>query len=167
MSKIFLIVACVAFATTALCESCTNPQITSTSFTTQDATIVTNIAYISDFTLKCGNGEASTLYAEINGNIVPVSIVGENQYQVSWTEDTKTARSGDKVVRIFDEDGYAALRKALRAGEGLASVQSLSDVVINHPGAYNGPWLQSELLATIISLIIAYFAISFKLKVTA
>ena len=70
-------------------------------------------------------------------------------------------------MRIFDEDGYAAARKALRAGEDLSSVPSVADLVVNHPGAYNGPWLKSELLATLVSLVVAYFAVSFKLKVTA
>lgn len=77
------------------------------------------------------------------------------------------ARSGDKVVRIFDEEGYTALRKALRAGEDPSSVASLADVVVNHPGAYDGPWLKSELLATLVSLVVAYFALSFKLKITS
>jgi translocon-associated protein subunit delta len=86
---------------------------------------------------------------------------------VSWTEDTKTASSGNRLVRIFDEETYGAARKALRAGEDLSGVASFADVVINHPGAYNGPWLKSELLATLVSLVVTYFAISFKLKVTA
>lgn len=86
---------------------------------------------------------------------------------MSWTEDFKTVRSGNKNVRIFDEEGYAALRKAIRAGEPLSSVGSLADVTVNYPGVYNGPVLKSELFATIISLVVAYFAISFRLKVTA
>ncbi|XP_044257334.1 translocon-associated protein subunit delta-like [Tribolium madens] len=166
MFRSFLIASIFAFSA-VFGDSCTKPEITSTSFTTQDATIVTNIAYIADFTLKCSNGQVPPLYAEVNGNIVPVSVVGPNQYQISWTEDTKTARSGDKLVRVLDEDGFAAARKALRAGEDLSAVPSMADVVINYPGAYNGPWLKSELLATLVSLVVTYFAISFKLKVTA
>lgn len=177
-----LILASIFTFCAVSCESCTNPQLTSTSFTTEDATIVTNIAYISEFTLKCSNGQVPPLYAEVNGNIVPVSVVGPNQYQVSnltdvqnltrfsqvsWTEDIKTARSGDKLIRVLDEDGFAAARKALRGGEDLSSVPSVADLSVYYPGAYNGPWLKSELLATIVSLVVSYFAISFKLKVTA
>lgn len=65
------------------CSSCTNPEITSETFTTQDATIVTSIAYVSEFQVKCKTGTATNLYADIEGSIVPVSVVGQGLYQVS------------------------------------------------------------------------------------
>ncbi|XP_019872776.1 translocon-associated protein subunit delta [Aethina tumida] len=161
LSVLFCVFAAV------LCDTCKNVQVTSKSFTTQDVTIVTNVAYISEFSVQCGSGALNALYAEIEGNVVPVSSVGPNKYQVSWTEDPKTAKRGDRVVRLFDEDGYTALRKAIRAGEDVSSVSELANVVINHPGAYSGPWLRGEVVATIISIVIAYFAIVSKSKVVS
>lgn len=167
------------------CSSCINPEITSETFTTQDATIVTNIAYVSEFQVKCKTGAATNLYADIEGNIVPVSIVGQGVYQVclllmlvafetiftgfqiSWTEDTKVSSRGDKVVRLFDEDGVALIRKALREGDDISSVPALGSVVINYPGAFNGPWLKSEFLAALSSLIIAYVAITSRSKLVS
>lgn len=84
---------------------------------------------------------------------------------MSWTEEAKTARSGDKQIRLFDEEGYTAYRKAVRAGEDVSAVSSLFSVVVNHPGAFSGPWLKSEFIATVVSLVIAYFAIASRSKV--
>lgn len=71
-----------AIISTVYCSSCNNPTVTSKSFTTQDATIVTNIAYVAEFDLKCDSGAPSSLYADIDGNITPASLVTQNGYQV-------------------------------------------------------------------------------------
>lgn len=65
--------------------SCTNPKVESTSFTTQDATIVSQIAFITEFTLKCSNGASETipLFAEVEGKLSPVSRIGTDKFQVS------------------------------------------------------------------------------------
>lgn len=70
----------------ALAESCTNPQVEASSFTTLDATVVTHIAYITEFTLKCDNPlpENYALYAEVEGKPLTAARVGENKYQVSF-----------------------------------------------------------------------------------
>lgn len=56
------------------------------------------------------------------------------------------------------------MRKALRDGDDIGSVPSLVDVVINHPGAFTGPWLKSEFLAVVLSIVIAYVAITSRSK---
>ncbi|XP_056646878.1 translocon-associated protein subunit delta-like [Diorhabda sublineata] len=148
----------------SLCLGCSNPEIISTSFTTLDATIVRNIAYIADFSVKCKSGNIGNLYAAFDRQIGPVSIVGNNRFQVSWTEESKSAKSGERVIRLFDEDGYTVFRKAIRAKEDTSNVQSFANVVVNHPGAYNGPWLKSEFIATMVSLTVAYIAIASRAK---
>nr|CAD7195006.1 unnamed protein product [Timema douglasi] len=123
-------------------EVCSNPDVTASAYTTQDATVLTSIAFIADFTLKCGNGaKGIPLYAEIDGKTVPAARTGDDKYQVSWTEEVKKARSGDYNVNLFDDEGYAALRKAVRSGEDASTVKPLVTVVVNYPGAYQGPWL--------------------------
>lgn len=87
--------------------------------------------------------------------------------QVSWTEDTRTAKRGDKSVRIFDEDGNIAVRKALRDGEDISSVEPLFRVNISYPGAFSGPWLKSEFVAVVVSALIAYLAISSRSKLVS
>nr|CAD7433960.1 unnamed protein product [Timema monikensis] len=130
-------------------------NVTASAYTTQDATVLTSIAFIADFTLKCGNGaKGIPLYAEIDGKTVPAARTGDDKYQVSWTEEVKKARSGDYNVNLFDDEGYAALRKAVRSGEDASTVKPLVTVVVNYPGAYQGPWVNSEFMAAVLSLLV-------------
>lgn len=64
--------------------ACSNPEVTSKSFTTQDATIVSHIGFISEFSVKCSSGQVSSLYAQLeDGSVIPVAVVGPQAYQVS------------------------------------------------------------------------------------
>ena len=53
-------------------------------FTTQDATIVTKIAYVADFTVSCASGASDlNLYAETANGLVSVArSVDGSKYQV-------------------------------------------------------------------------------------
>lgn len=87
MSKLLFICAFSAIISLSLGQSCTSPKIESTkSFTTEDATIVSQIAFISKFKLKCGNraSETSPLFAEVDGKLSPVVRVGIDEFQVSF-----------------------------------------------------------------------------------
>lgn len=81
-NSILLAVCCFASVTFVNCSSCENPQITSKTFTTQDATVVLNIAYVTEFEVQCKSGTLSNLYADIDGAVVPISVIGPNTYQV-------------------------------------------------------------------------------------
>lgn len=82
MNKSLFFATIFAVFSVVISSSCSKPEVTSNSFSTQDATIVSNIAYISEFTVKCGSGDIGSIYAELDGNVVPVSVVGPNRYQV-------------------------------------------------------------------------------------
>lgn len=75
----------------------------------------------------------------------------------------KKASRGDHVIRLFDEEGFAAVRKAHRSGAA-SSVTPLAEVNVNHPGAFNGPYVNSEILAAGLSILVAYVAFSTKSK---
>lgn len=166
--NVLFVLAIFTFAHTSA-NVCVKPEVTASAYTTQDATILTNIAFVAEFTLKCGNQISGLpLYAEINGKTLPAARVGDdNKYQVSWTEEVKKARSGDYSVNLYDEEGYAAMRKAIRSGENPSSVKPLVTVVVNHPGAYQGPWVNSEFMAAILSVFVWYLAFSAKSKLLA
>lgn len=105
----------------------------------------------------------SDIFAILNEyNTLPCQLL-----QVSWTEDSKLAKKGQHNIRIFDEEGYAALRKALRGNEPTSSVSEFFNVAVKHPGAYNGPWLRSEFVAVVISLLVSYFAVTTKAKIVS
>ncbi|XP_076034972.1 translocon-associated protein delta [Oratosquilla oratoria] len=147
-------------------ETCDGAQVDAVGFTTQDATIVTKIAYIADFTLSCANGVKDvSLYAETSSGITGVArSVDGLRYQVSWVEDAATATSGDHPIKLFDEQGYAALKKAQRSGEDSSSVQPIATINLYHPGAYKGPWVQSETMAIGFAILVFYYALSQKSK---
>lgn len=86
LSFALLCVAAVASAG----SSCKNPSVTSSSFTTSDGTIVSQVAYIAEFTLKCGDGGSIPLFAEYAGRVSPVAKIGENKYQVGFVGKVST-----------------------------------------------------------------------------
>ena len=110
-----------------------------------------------------------------------------NTYQASWSEEIKKAARGNFVIHVYDDEGYAALRKvkhkqyysysiinyssflpqAQRSGEEASAVKTLSTVILNHPGAYNGPWINSELEAFALAVGVYYYAFSAKAKLVA
>lgn len=169
LGNIFVVLGYWLLFTCVSADVCTKPEVSASAYTTQDATVLTSIAFVAELTLNCGNLVTGLpLYAEINGKTLPAARIGDgNKYQVSWTEDVKKARSGDYSVNLYDEEGYAALRKAIRSGEDSSSVKSLVTVVVNHPGAYQGPWVNSEFMAAILSVLVWYLAFSARSKLLA
>lgn len=86
MSKLLFVCALFGIFSISYGLSCTNPTVESVkSFTTQDATIVSQIAFITEFTLKCNNkaSETTQLFAEFDGKFSPVARIGIDQFQVS------------------------------------------------------------------------------------
>ncbi|KAJ0169803.1 hypothetical protein K1T71_014409 [Dendrolimus kikuchii] len=164
---IFALIAAI-LVTGTVGESCQNPQVEASSFTSLDATVVTQIAYITEFTLKCDNAvpENYVLYAEVDGKPLSAARIGESKYQVSWAEEPAKARSGVHEVRILDEEGWASLRRA-RRNDPAATIAPLLVIQLHHPGSYSGPWVNSEVLATAISVLVAYVALRNKSKILA
>ncbi|ROT81022.1 translocon-associated protein subunit delta [Penaeus vannamei] len=164
-----LAVILAALVAVAAGETCEGAQVEAVGFTSRDATIVTKIAYIADFTLSCSNGAKDvSLYAETADGIVGVArSVDGLKYGVSWIEDVSAAASGDHPIKLYDEQGYAALRKAQRGNEDSASVTPIATINLYHPGAYKGPWVQSETMAIIFAILIYYYAFTLKAKLVA
>ena len=154
--------------TTPLGATCTNPKVTVTSFSTEDATILTHLAHVGELIVECDNGASPILFAELPcGRIVPVARIDEKRYQISWIEEIKKGSSGSVIVRLFDEEGYSNIRKAQRDGDKVVSIKSLADIVMATHKAYKGPWVNSELVAALVVGCVAYFALTTKSKVQA
>ena len=64
-------------------SACTEPKVSASSYTPSDSQVLTAIPFIAEFSLACSNGVQPSLYADIDGNLVPVTkaIEGE-KYQV-------------------------------------------------------------------------------------
>lgn len=86
MSRILFVALCTVLCSSCLASSlCKNPKVDTKYFTTGDATIVSHIALIGEFTVTCADANANglPLFAEIDGRLTPVARVGSNKYQVS------------------------------------------------------------------------------------
>lgn len=96
MSKLLFVCAFSAIISLTLGLSCTSPTVESVkTFTTEDATIVSQIAFISKFQLKCSNkaSETTPLFAEVDGKLSPVARLGTDEFQVS-------SNTGDGLLYI-------------------------------------------------------------------
>lgn len=65
-------------------ETCQKPEVVASAYVTEDATILTNVAFTTQFVLKCSNGvKGIPLYAEVEGKALPaVRLSADNKYQV-------------------------------------------------------------------------------------
>lgn len=85
MFKFIVLAVLSVLAAPAFGAQCTSPTVSATSFTSSDATIVSQVASIVDLTFKCSTGEVTQLYAEVFGQILQVAKVsGIDKYQVSF-----------------------------------------------------------------------------------
>ncbi|MBN3284822.1 SSRD protein, partial [Polyodon spathula] len=116
-----LIVAFIAVSTCAG-ETCVDPTISPSYYSTSDAVIASESVFIVEISLSCKNGAQNVaLYADVNGKQYPVTRGQDvGRYQVSWSIEHKNARSGTYEVKFFDEESYSILRKVRRlAGKQL------------------------------------------------
>lgn len=84
-SKVLFLAIFSVIVSSSLALTCNKAEVTAKSFTTTDATIVSQIGFITEFSLKCSNagGENIPLFAEIEGKLTPVVRVGQNKFQVN------------------------------------------------------------------------------------
>jgi translocon-associated protein subunit delta len=131
-----------------------------------DASVLTSIAYVASFDLEnCGSALKDNLYGVVEGSQQQVLQLGRvgtsSKFQVSWTEDVARATKGDHSISIYNEEQYNVLRKKVNQPEALAKL------TLNHPGAYNGPWLNSEHLAAILGVAVVYIAVGSRSKLVS
>ncbi|CRL06303.1 CLUMA_CG018982, isoform A [Clunio marinus] len=159
-----LILLFVLSSLVVLSSCCT---VKSSSYTTNDELVIANqVGYITVFTLNCKNQVNSIpLFGEVNGQIFPVFRVKDDQYQFSWTEDKQ--KSGNREVRLFDEEQFANYRKAQRAGE-TPSVEPLAAIQVKFSRSYGSNLLiSSEFVVLSASLFIAYIAFQNRMKLVS
>lgn len=138
--------------------------------------VVTSVAHIVTFSLTCSSGRSDqlTLFAEIPAikQTVLVTLAPNGKsYQVSWAEEVAKSSSGEKEIKIYDEEGLANLRKAQRKAEETGSsptpVEPLTKLSIYHPGLYKGPLFQVQVLAVSVLILVYYSAYTAKSKLVA
>lgn len=149
-------------------DTCLKPTVSHEVYTTTEAVTSAETVFLVEFELKCSNAVKNPfLYADVSRKQLPVSRSGDNKYQVSWVEERKNAPAGQYEVKLFDEEGFSALRKAQRADEDVSQVTPLTNIVFTHKGVSKGPFISSELLAIIVSALLWYAAYSAKQRIIA
>lgn len=103
------VVACLALASAisaCLAETCQKPEVAASAYVTEDATVLTNVAFTTQFVLKCSNGvKGISLYAEIEGKVLPaVRLSADNKYQVR--EVCRTYERSNKRERKVNENNW-------------------------------------------------------------
>merc|ERR1711862_1064776 len=157
-----------AIITVAASTPCLGPTVTPKIYTSSDVALATSTAFIIEFTLACKNDVIGiNLYAAVNGKTIPAVKTKDGAYQVSLVEEHASLPKGVYEVSIYDEDGFASLRKAQRSGDGAASgdaasVEPLTRVTVNHGGVWKGAPVQSELVALFVAAFVFYLAHSAK-----
>ncbi|XP_076357507.1 translocon-associated protein subunit delta-like isoform X1 [Tachypleus tridentatus] len=164
---LFGVLSFVCFNVSLQDEICSNPSVTSNIYTTTDGMILSDIAFVAELVVTCQNGVKDlALYADVDGVTIPaMKSLDNNKYQVSWTEVPKKVHDAVRILRMYDEEGYSALRKVQRSGEDTSSITPLFTVTINHQGTYQGPWVQSELIAVLLAVFLWYLAYSTKSRI--
>ncbi|NXQ06499.1 SSRD protein, partial [Vidua macroura] len=150
-------------------EPCPEPTIAPSYYTTSDAVIASESVFVVEISLVCkngaqvrpphlGGGEFGVTLGDLSPNFPP---------QVSWSLEHRQAQSGTYEVKFFDEESYSALRKAQRNNEDVSRIRPLFTVNVDHRGAWNGPWVSTEVVAAAIGLVVYYLAFSTKSSIQA
>ncbi|GBN32901.1 hypothetical protein AVEN_231835-1 [Araneus ventricosus] len=100
----------------ALGEVCKNPKVDTTSYTTVDGMVISDVAFVTEFSVSCDSGKKDyILFADKKGRQIPALRSADNtKYQISWTESADSLFSGEHGVNVYDEEGYAAVKKVRR-----------------------------------------------------
>ncbi|XP_074598000.1 translocon-associated protein delta isoform X2 [Brevipalpus obovatus] len=140
-----------------LVHGCQIGDVQSHSYTTTDGLVIAETAYISVFNVACKDDKLN-LFADMGDKIVPVTKSADGRtFQVSWVKPLDKSYSKTYEIKVYDEEGYSQLKRAQRSNTD-AGVNPLFKIDLRHPGTYKGPWLQSERVAAVASILVCYLA---------
>lgn len=110
--------------------------------------------------------DSLTLFADIgDGKMVPaIRSKDGNKFQISWTQDMKKASANNYDIKVYNAEGLSQLKR-LQKKESKAAVEPLFKLSLSHPGTYRGPWFQTEFIATVVFLVVWWFADSYRSKI--
>jgi len=171
----------LALTTLASADQCLSPTVTHTFHTSNEASTASETVFIVSFDLTCKN-EASkpNVYAvlvsadgkTLSGVRQAAKTAASSGYQVSFSGEHAQLPKGAYSVRLYDEDGFAALKKAQRqegggeeAAAAEAAVESLAQLDIHHGGVWKDEMIRGEALALALAFVAFYAAHSAKGKI--
>ncbi|GFW53148.1 translocon-associated protein subunit delta [Trichonephila clavipes] len=157
---VFILLTSLSYC--ALGEVCKNPKIDANTYTTVDGMVITDVALITEFTVSCDSGKKDyVLIADKKGRQIPALRSSDSsKYQISWTENAETFFSGEHGINVYDEEGFAAIKKAQRNNEDTSGIPYAFFLSFYHRGTYYGPWVSTEFIAAATSILLWYVAFS-------
>jgi len=172
MNLVATLLGAFLLVSATIAQQCQSPKFSDVnSFSTQDAKLNTETSYSVQFRVKCANNAKNLQFFTINDAtghfIVSSSDASGELYQLSWTEPHKSARTGEIKLRVFDEEGFSALKKAQRNNEDIGKVKEIQTLSVTHHGTYKGPVLQTEIFVTILFGAIFFWAQSKRNEIQA
>jgi len=168
-SAITPILLTLALVGPAFTNSCLGPTVTHSIYTSTEAPLARSTVIIVSFDLECKNEleDKPNLYATINGKTLPTARTEDGKYQVSIVEEHAAAPKGTYTVGIYDEDGYASLKKAQRSeeGSGVEAVAPIASFDFKHAGVATQGVIQSEVVALGFAILLFYLVHSAKANI--
>ncbi|XP_033113990.1 translocon-associated protein subunit delta-like [Anneissia japonica] len=166
MAKLMLFSILLVFPLLVSGQKCEGAKVKEKVYSTSDAVTSSQTVFSVEFKLDCKNNAKNLfLNADVNGYQMPVGRTGDNQYQVSWLEEHSAAKAGQYDVKIFDEEGFSAMRKAQR--DGKTDSKPLVTIPVIHKGVSSGVWVRTEVVVTGASLFVWYMAYRAKSNIQA
>ncbi|KRZ53463.1 Translocon-associated protein subunit delta [Trichinella nativa] len=146
----FLISSCIA-------DTCRNPTLVKHSgYSTTDSFFNAKTAIVIEFSVNCDQPvKEYPLYWEYEGDVhLAAQLPTGLHYQITFVNDHKKIGRGQYDIRIFDEEGFAALRKAMRAKvDTNEAVKPLFTVSYYHPGSTGEPRIASQTIVLAASAV--------------
>ena len=85
---------------------------------------------------------------------------------MSWSADHKKASTGTFHIKVYNEEGYLAYKKAVRSGEDVNTVPYVVGISLTHSGTVReGLPVQTEFLAVMGLLLVGWMANSMKSQI--
>ncbi|KRZ28517.1 Translocon-associated protein subunit delta [Trichinella pseudospiralis] len=144
-------------------DTCRNPTLVKHSgYSSTDSFFHAKTAIVIEFSVNCDHPvKEYPLYWEYEGDVhLAAQLPTGLHYQITFVNDHKKIARGQYDIRIFDEEGFAALRKAMRSKvDTNEAVKPIFTVSYYHP-----PWIASQTIVLAASAIVLYYAYTWRTK---
>ncbi|KRY74026.1 Translocon-associated protein subunit delta [Trichinella pseudospiralis] len=149
-------------------DTCRNPTLVKHSgYSSTDSFFHAKTAIVIEFSVNCDHPvKEYPLYWEYEGDVhLAAQLPTGLHYQITFVNDHKKIARGQYDIRIFDEEGFAALRKAMRSKvDTNEAVKPIFTVSYYHPGSSGEPWIASQTIVLAASAIVLYYAYTWRTK---
>ncbi|CAG0885821.1 unnamed protein product [Cyprideis torosa] len=129
-------------------------------YASADTTVGSKVAHIVELEVDHASEPLYALMADGSVRALVKSALDSNLVVLSFSHDPSNVPQGKQIVKVLDEAGLAAHRRAQRSGEEGAEPNPVLTFPLEIQGGYSGPWANSEFIALLVSGLVFYVAFS-------